>query len=353
MSDEPQPPSAENASGGAAGGAEGGDVWAAPEDRGGPRPPVSAADAWPAPADGNEVAGPRDGASSVPPRDGGGMPWAGPRDGASSAAPRDGGGTPWASGTPHGPYGQPPRDADPRVPLHKGDDRGAALSGPGPERDPWAPPADDARPPARPSAPSTGDARPPAGPPSVHDQQTVTSMPGAGAGCPPPQPWSSPAAPPGPFVPPAHDGPGAANPFAPPAQDSPVPPPPIAPGGPGPSAYGYPGGYGHPAPPVHPAAPYQHGGYPGYPGWPGAAPMPSNGMGTAGLVLGIVATVLFCLWPLAFILGLLGVVFGAVGRKKASQGEASNGGQALAGIICGSVGMLLALGMAALVIFVP
>ncbi|MEU3249545.1 DUF4190 domain-containing protein [Streptomyces sp. NPDC006997] len=226
---------------------------------------------------------------------------------------------------------------DPRPPAD-----GPSPQGPGAGPDPWAPPAEDA---------------PPRGPvpPSVHDQQTVTSMPGVGgtgAGHPPPS--------------------GPANPFAPPAHDAPVPPPPVAPGGPGSPAgpgYGYPGAYGYPAAPSGqslpgypavpgPGAPYPTGPgysarYPGYPGWPGMPPVLSNGMGTAGLVLGIVASVLFCLWPLAFILGLLAVVFGAIGRKKAARGEADNGGQALAGIICGAVGMVLAVGLGAVVVFLP
>jgi hypothetical protein len=110
--------------------------------------------------------------------------------------------------------------------------------------------------------------------------------------------------------------------------------------------YGYPGGHGYPG----------QGGYAGpqpqgYYGWPGMAPMPSNGMGTAGLVLGIVSAVVFCLWPLAIVLGVLGVVFGALGRGKARGGEATNPGQALAGIICGAAGIVLGIGFGALVIF--
>ncbi|MFD0317561.1 DUF4190 domain-containing protein [Streptomyces flavalbus] len=236
---------------------------------------------------------------------------------------------------------------------------GASPQGPGATPDPWAPPTED-------TPPGGGPV-----PPSVHDQLTITSMPGAGTG-------GAGTGYPGP-------PPAPANPFAPPAQDPPVPPPPVAPGGPGipagpggPGApgYGYPGAYGYQAAPPgqplpgHPAAPGYPGQpgpgvpypppgsgysarYPGYPGWPGTPPMLSNGMGTAGLVLGIVASVLFCLWPLAFILGLLAVVFGAIGRKKAARGEADNGGQALAGIICGVVGMVLAVGLGAVVIFVP
>jgi uncharacterized membrane protein len=74
-------------------------------------------------------------------------------------------------------------------------------------------------------------------------------------------------------------------------------------------------------------------------------PAPANGMGTASLVLGICAAVGFCLWPLAIVLGILAVIFGLLGRGKARRGEATNGGHALAGIICGAVGIALGLGM--------
>ncbi|MER6182679.1 hypothetical protein [Streptomyces sp. NPDC001652] len=184
-------------------------------------------------------------------------------------------------------------------------------------------------------------------PPSPHDQRTVTSMPAADgtAATPPAQPWTNPFAPPAqtttpaaPFAPP--------NPFAAPAgpapypQDSHVPPPPIAPDGPGQVPYGYPGGgYGYPG-----AAPQ------GYYGWPGMQPLPSNGMGTAGLVLGILSALVFCLWPLAIVLGVLGVIFGAIGRGKARRGVATNPGQALAGIICGAAGIALGIGMVVLLI---
>ncbi|MZD07104.1 DUF4190 domain-containing protein [Streptomyces sp. SID5785] len=109
-----------------------------------------------------------------------------------------------------------------------------------------------------------------------------------------------------------------------------------------PAAYGgYPGGpqqtpYGQPAQQplaAYPAAPY---------GWQGGMPVqPSNGLGIAGMVTGIVSAVLFLFWPVAIIAGILGIVFGAIGRGKASRGEATNGGQALTGIICGAFGLVM------------
>ncbi|MFH0519092.1 DUF4190 domain-containing protein [Streptomyces sp. M41] len=222
------------------------------------------------------------------------------------------------------------------------------------EVDPWAPPSASGHAPS--SAPATpphpagpgytiASQEPPVSPvspawsaPSVHDQQTVTSLPSSGVpspeprdAVPPASPWTQPSA--NPFAPPVAPGPYA-------GPGEPVPPPPIGPEGPGHVPYGYPGGHGYPA--------AQGAG--GYYGWPGVQPMPSNGMGTAGLVLGIISAVIFCLWPVAIVVGVLALIFGAIGRGKARRGEATNPGQALAGIICGAAGVVLALGMLALVI---
>ncbi|WP_338701064.1 DUF4190 domain-containing protein [Streptomyces sp. Q6] len=122
-------------------------------------------------------------------------------------------------------------------------------------------------------------------------------------------PWSAPAPQP-PY--------GYANPYAPPGE--PVPPPPVGPEGPG----------------VFPCPAY------GY-GWNTVPTGPSNGLGVAALVLGILTAVGFLLWPLAIVTGVLAVVFGVIGRRRAGRGAATNGGQALAGFICGLGGLLLAL----------
>ncbi|MCX5601059.1 DUF4190 domain-containing protein [Streptomyces phaeochromogenes] len=248
--------------------------------------------------------------------------------------------------------GARPEDAAPaaKVPLSK----------PPAEPNPWAPPTDAA----------PGDGSGPT-PPSVHDQQTVTSLPGgmpqipgAGTGAATPVPpgstpsgppsWANPFAPPAASAPPNPFGPpaGAPHPYAPPAgphlhstPGSSVPPPPIAPEGPGQMPYGY-GGY-----PGYPSYGGPGGG-PGY-GWPGMPMAPSNGLGTAGLVLGIIAAVGFCLWPVALACGILAVIFGAIGRGKARRGEATNPGQALAGIICGAVGIALAIAFAVVFLIVP
>ncbi|MCP9209413.1 DUF4190 domain-containing protein [Streptomyces sp. HD1123-B1] len=193
------------------------------------------------------------------------------------------------------------------------------------DRDPWAPPAQ--RVPLDKPSPR----------PSVADQPTVTSTPGL-----PPLP---PRGVPGP--PPPAPPPGA------------VPPPPPAPTGPGtPSAYpggpygtvghgGQPGpyagaaSYGQPAPYGVPG--YGHpGGYPGPAGpyAPGGGYLPNNGHGTAALVLGIVGLVLCFSVVFGIVLGVLGIVFGALGRTKAATGEATNGGMALAGLILGVIAIV-------------
>ncbi|NEB80736.1 DUF4190 domain-containing protein [Streptomyces sp. SID14478] len=126
-----------------------------------------------------------------------------------------------------------------------------------------------------------------------------------------------------------------------------MPPPPVSPAGPGLPSYGsYQGGpqYGYPA---QQSAPYAAAPY----GWAGGMPtQPSNGLGIAGMVCGIVAAVLFLLWPIAIISGALGIIFGAIGRGKAKRGEATNPGQALTGIICGAAGIVLGVGFIVLII---
>lgn len=68
----------------------------------------------------------------------------------------------------------------------------------------------------------------------------------------------------------------------------------------------------------------------------------SNGMGTAALVLGIIAVVMSWYWVAALPLGIVGIVLGVLGRKKAARGEATNRGAATAGMVLGIVGIVLA-----------
>jgi hypothetical protein len=88
-------------------------------------------------------------------------------------------------------------------------------------------------------------------------------------------------------------------------------------------------------------APVDNGG--GYPGACGGGPVAArNGLGTAALVLGILALV--TCWTVigGVVLGVLAVIFGLIGRGRVKRGEATNGGSALAGIITGALGILAA-----------
>ncbi|MFJ4012401.1 DUF4190 domain-containing protein [Streptomyces sp. NPDC090026] len=189
--------------------------------------------------------------------------------------------------------------------------------------DPWAPPSGaEAR--GRVPLDKPGATPPPSG---VHDQPTVTGMPGAG------EPGSVPAPPPAPG---GYGYPGGGT----------VPPPSAAASG----------GFGAPADSYGGTAdPYGGTGAPGYPApyaqpagvW---APQPANGLGITAMVLGIVSIPLFCVYGVvSIVLGILGVIFGVLGRKRAQRGEATNGGMALAGIITGAVGIVLGILMIILV----
>jgi hypothetical protein len=71
-------------------------------------------------------------------------------------------------------------------------------------------------------------------------------------------------------------------------------------------------------------------------------PVMTNGLATAALVCGIVGLVLFWTVWLGFILGVLAIVFGAVGRSRAAQG-APNRGQATAGLWLGIAAVVVSI----------
>ncbi len=102
-------------------------------------------------------------------------------------------------------------------------------------------------------------------------------------------------------------------------------------------------------PPVDANGPYQTPPPPPGVGYPTAPPpgpfmplMPQtkNGLGTAGLVLGIIGAVLFWTIWVGVILGILALIFGLIGRSRAKRGEATNGGAALAGAILGGLAIV-------------
>ncbi|MFD6564422.1 DUF4190 domain-containing protein [Micromonospora profundi] len=83
----------------------------------------------------------------------------------------------------------------------------------------------------------------------------------------------------------------------------------------------------------------QYGGAPGYPnaGYPQQQGQ-NNTLGLVSMILGIASIPLICCLYLGIPVGIAAVVTGYLGQQKAAQGQASNGGQAKAGLICGAVG---------------
>ncbi|MBB4684484.1 DUF4190 domain-containing protein [Amycolatopsis jiangsuensis] len=107
--------------------------------------------------------------------------------------------------------------------------------------------------------------------------------------------------------------------------------------------------------PQRPEHPGQGGQYPQYPGGssgsfvappPGAGygqptAAPRNGFGITALVLGILALV-FC-WTVigGIVLGVIALVLGILGVKRANRREATNKGVAVSGIVTGSIGLVI------------
>jgi hypothetical protein len=68
---------------------------------------------------------------------------------------------------------------------------------------------------------------------------------------------------------------------------------------------------------------------------------PSNGVGTAGGVVGIVAAVLLWFPYVGLILGVIGVVLGAVGLSRSNRLYGAGKGMSIAGIVCGGVALVI------------
>ncbi|MCX5155383.1 DUF4190 domain-containing protein [Streptomyces sp. NBC_00291] len=193
--------------------------------------------------------------------------------------------------------------------------------------DPWAPPERPAVDLGKPAV-DLGKGRGGSGDAGVHDQPTIAGMPGATTG----RSFDAAAQPfdttPHPFGT-APQSFGATAPIDPAGSWGQAPGPAYGyPAQPDPAGYGYPGAQlpGRPAP---------------YTPWSPVPTPPSNGLAITGFVLGLLS-VLACptmVGPIA--LGIAGIVFGALGRGKANRGEAGNGGLALAGLILGSVGIVI------------
>lgn len=69
---------------------------------------------------------------------------------------------------------------------------------------------------------------------------------------------------------------------------------------------------------------------------------PSNGLAVAGMVLGIIAVVLLCVWYVSMPCALLSLIFSIVGHGKAKE-VGVGGGMAKAGLILSIIALSLAL----------
>src|SRR5947207_15948369 len=80
---------------------------------------------------------------------------------------------------------------------------------------------------------------------------------------------------------------------------------------------------------------------------PSAAPVrPRNGFGVAALVIGVaslVAGISFVLFPLALVGGLVGLILGLIALSGASSRGATNSGQALAGVVCSALALIISI----------
>lgn len=79
---------------------------------------------------------------------------------------------------------------------------------------------------------------------------------------------------------------------------------------------------------------------------------PTNGWGTAAMVLGILSLVLFCLPPLSIPLSLGGIVLGIIGLGAASTKKLP-GGSSVAGIVLCGIGLLIGIAIAVGMVVAP
>jgi hypothetical protein len=69
---------------------------------------------------------------------------------------------------------------------------------------------------------------------------------------------------------------------------------------------------------------------------------PDDSLGLAALVCGAVSIPLLLYLVAGVPFGIAGIVLGYVGKRRAERGLAGNRGPAVAGMLCGSVGVILA-----------
>jgi hypothetical protein len=84
-----------------------------------------------------------------------------------------------------------------------------------------------------------------------------------------------------------------------------------------------------PTPPIQPAA-------------AAGSQQPNNALGLISLILGIISVVVACCGA-GILFGAVAAVLGYLGKQKADKGEATNKGQANAGLILGIIGAAISL----------
>lgn len=67
----------------------------------------------------------------------------------------------------------------------------------------------------------------------------------------------------------------------------------------------------------------------------------SNGTAVAAMILGILSLVVFWIPFIPFVFGVLGLVFGIKGLNAADLNQGKGRGMGIAGIVCGSIGMIV------------
>ncbi|MGH3344291.1 MAG: DUF4190 domain-containing protein [Carbonactinosporaceae bacterium] len=94
---------------------------------------------------------------------------------------------------------------------------------------------------------------------------------------------------------------------------------------------------------------------PGYYPPPPTYPPPArarNGMGTAALVLAILALLVSWFLGAGILLGVLGLIFGFIGLGRLRRGDASNQGVTVAGLVLSGLAILISIGFLVVEIYV-
>jgi hypothetical protein len=86
---------------------------------------------------------------------------------------------------------------------------------------------------------------------------------------------------------------------------------------------------------------YTPGPYPNY--QPPAPQGGSIGLAVTSMILGIISLICFCAWYISLPLALIAIVLGFIAKGQADRGQAGGRGMAVAGLVLGSIAVLLAL----------